>query len=124
MERVTGIGGFFFAAGDPGTLAGWYERHLGVGPAPSEDGDASWRQEAGETVFAPAGPGAEHLGGRSWALNFRVRDLDAMVAQLRAAGIEVAVHEESYDYGRFADLHDPEDNPIQLWEPAGADGYG
>ena len=51
-------------------------------------------------------------------MNFRVRDLDAMVAQLRAAGIEVEVDPESYDYGRFAQLVDPEGNPVQLWQPA------
>ena len=50
--------------------------------------------------------------------NFRVRDLDAMVAQLRASGVEVRVHEEEYSFGRFADLADPEGNPIQLWQPA------
>jgi hypothetical protein len=55
---------------------------------------------------------------RSWSVNFRVADLDAMVGQLRAAGIEVSVDPETYPNGRFADLHDPEGNPVQLWEPA------
>ena len=79
-------------------------------------------QEAGPTVFAPFGPehaASPHIGPSGWGINFRVRDLDAMVDQLRAAGIEVEVDEELYPNGRFAHLHDPEGNPVQLWEPAG-----
>jgi predicted enzyme related to lactoylglutathione lyase len=58
---------------------------------------------------------------QQWAINFRVRDLDAMVAQLRGSGVEVGVHDDVYPNGRFAELSDPEGTPIQLWEPAGAD---
>lgn len=121
MERVTGIGGVFFAARDPDALGAWYAEHLGVDPVPAEYGQPSWRQEAGTTVLAAFPADAEHLEGRPWALNFRVRDLDAMVAQLRSAGVEVAVHPDTYPNGRFADLHDPEGNPVQLWEPGGVD---
>lgn len=121
MERVTGIGGFFFAARDPELLAAWYADHLGVYRPPETYDEPSWRQQAGSTVFAPAGPEAGHLSGRPWAINFRVRDLDAMVDQLRGAGIAVEVHDQTYPNGRFADLADPEGNPVQLWQPAGAD---
>lgn len=55
-------------------------------------------------------------------VNFRVVNLDAMVAQLRAAGVSVEIDPEPYPNGRFARLHDPEGNPIELWEPAGRDG--
>jgi predicted enzyme related to lactoylglutathione lyase len=58
---------------------------------------------------------------QQWSINFRVRDLDAMVAQLRGAGITVEVHVEDYPNGRFAELVDPEGNPVQLWQPAGGD---
>ncbi|HUJ33226.1 MAG TPA: VOC family protein [Candidatus Acidoferrum sp.] len=121
MEKVSGIGGFFFRARDPGALARWYSDHLGVAPVPSNEGDASWRQEAGETAFAPLPATTEYFGdaGKTWMINFRVRDLDAMVAQLRAAGIAVEVDPEPYPYGRFARLNDPEGNPIQLWQPEG-----
>jgi predicted enzyme related to lactoylglutathione lyase len=54
----------------------------------------------------------------TWAINFRVPDLDGMVEQLRAAGTEVTVDPTTYSMGRFASLTDPEGNPIQLWEPA------
>ncbi|WP_181311448.1 VOC family protein [Nocardioides campestrisoli] len=121
MERVTGIGGLFFAARDPEALARWYADHLGIDPAPESYGEPSWRQEAGSTVLAAMPTDSPHLGGRGWGVNFRVRDLDAMVTQLRSAGVEVEVHDEVYPNGRFADLVDPEDNPVQLWEPAGLD---
>ncbi len=126
MERVTGIGGLFFGAQDPGALARWYAKHLGVDPAPESYDTGSWWQQAGPTVFAPMAAGSEHVGGpgRSWSVNFRVPDLDAMVAQLVAAGIAVEVDPETYPNGRFAGLADPEGNPVQLWEPAGADQRG
>lgn len=123
MERVTGIGGVFFRAADPEALTRWYDAHLGIDQPPASYGESSWRQEAGPTVFAAMPSDSEHFGapGQQWALNLRVRDLDAMVAQLREAGIEIDVHPEPYPNGRFADLRDPEGNPVQLWEPAGAD---
>ena len=120
MERVEGIGGFFFAAEDADELSRWYAEHLGV-TAPPQSYDAEvWVQEAGPTVFAPFGAKhgtSPHLGPRGWGLNFRVRDLPAMVAQLEAAGIEVTVDPETYPNGTFAQLSDPEGNPVQLWQP-------
>jgi catechol 2,3-dioxygenase-like lactoylglutathione lyase family enzyme len=118
-ERVTGIGGLFFLAEDPAGLGAWYARHLGIDPVPADYGTPPWRQEAGPTVFAPFGDPGPYLGPTGWGLNLRVRDLDAMVAQLRADGVEVAEDPERYPNGRFASLHDPEGNAIQLWEPAG-----
>ena len=63
----------------------------------------------------------EGIGACSWMVNFRVRDLDAMTAQLRGAGIAVTIDPEAYPNGRFARLYDPEGNPIELWEPDGRD---
>lgn len=119
MERVTGIGGFFFRAEDTEALAAWYAEHLGVDPVPKSYDGRSWSQEAGPTVFAPFAQDTDYFGrpSQSWMINFRVRDLDRMVAQLREAGIEVEVDPESYPNGRFARLADPEGNPIQLWMP-------
>ena len=122
MERVTGIGGVFFAAVDDAAVSRWYAEHLGVTAPPASYDAEVWTQEAGPTVFAPFGPEhaeSPYLGPTGWGINFRVRDLDAMVAQLRAAGIEVDVDDEVYPNGRFAQLHDPEGNAIQLWEPLG-----
>ena len=119
MERVDGIGGFFFAARDPEALASWYAEHLGVEPPPSSYDGPVWTQREGPTVFAPFGAGENpYLGRAGWGINFRVRDLEAMVEQLRTAGIDVTVDAEEYPNGRFAQLSDPEGNAIQLWQPA------
>lgn len=119
MEKVTGIGGFFFRAQDPGALAAWYREHLGVDEVPTDYGSPPWMQEAGETVFAPFSQDTTYFGRpeQSWMINFRVVDLKAMVTQLHRAGIEVEVDPETYPNGLFARLTDPEGNPIQLWQP-------
>ncbi|MGD2131582.1 MAG: VOC family protein [Maricaulaceae bacterium] len=120
MEKVTGIGGVFFRAQDPDALAQWYLDNLGVDRVPSDYDTPAWRQAAGETVFAPFSADTEYFGRseQQWMVNFRVADLDAMIAQLRANGNEVTVDSEVYPNGRFARTHDPEGNPIELWEPA------
>jgi predicted enzyme related to lactoylglutathione lyase len=119
MEKVQGIGGFFFRAKDPDKLAKWYEDHLGVMRVPSNYGGKAWHTEAGTTVFAPFKESTTYFGDMrlQWMLNFRVGNLDRMAAQLRAAGIAVEIDPETYPNGRFAKLNDPEGNPIQLWQP-------
>ena len=121
MERVEGIGGFFFKAQDPKALAQWYADHLGVGVTPTDYGQEPWQQAAGPTAFAPFPATTKYFGRaeQAFMLNFRVRNLDAMVAQLRRAGIVVDVDPEKYPNGLFARLADPEGNPIQLWQPVG-----
>ena len=120
MARVTGIGGFFFRARDPEALNRWYADHLGVIMLESREyADPGWFQDRGETVFAAFSPDSDSFGGpdRTWKINFRVDDLDGVVEALRAAGVAVEPHSESYPNGSFAELEDPEGNRIQLWEP-------
>ena len=117
LEKVTGLGGVFFRANDPDALLKWYKDHLGVDP-----GDSVWHQQAGPTVFAPFPRDTDYFGRleQQWMLNFRVSDMNAMIAQLEAAGIAVETRAEwDSAIGRFARIHDPEGNPIELWEPAG-----
>lgn len=123
MEKVTGIGGFFFRSKNSAILNDWYEQHLGVRKVGAEYEDGSWWQDEGPTVFASEPQESKGMGGPhySWRINFRVRDLDAMVTQLRAADIAVEVESTIYPNGRFAHLHDPEGNQIELWEPGGTD---
>ena len=123
-EKVTGIGGFFFRAKDPKSLGLWYEQHLGILPIPTSYGKPGWQQEAGPTAFAAFPETSGYFGdaSKSWMLNFRVRDLDKMAAQLQSAGITVKIDPQSYPNGRFAHLHDPEGNPIELWQPAQSGG--
>ncbi|MEQ1929379.1 MAG: VOC family protein [Parvularculaceae bacterium] len=123
MERVAGIGGFFFRAKDPKSLAKWYEDNLGVTMTPEDYESEPWRQEAGTTVFAPFREDTDYFGDKrlQWMINFRVRSIDRMAAQLAANGVAVEIDPETYPNGRFGKLNDPEGNPIQLWEPGGVD---
>jgi predicted enzyme related to lactoylglutathione lyase len=123
MKKVTGIGGLFFHAKDPEALGRWYQEHLGVTMTPSSYEELPWWQEAGPSGVSPFPETTEYFGDskQMWMVNFRVRDLDAMVAQLRAAGIAIEVDAQQYPNGRFARLHDPKGNPVELWQPAGRD---
>ncbi len=112
---VTGIGGFFFRSKDPDALRSWYVEHLGVGSVPY----GLWDTAAGPSVFAPFADDTDYFAeDRKWMINFRVTDLDGMCETLAAAGIEVITKEEwnMPGVGRFARIHDPEGNPIELWE--------
>jgi len=117
MERVLGIGGHFMRAADPVALSAWYRDCLGL----DADEHGLWQQAAGPTVFAAFEADTDYFGSRTQQtmLNFRVRDLDAMLAQLRAQGADVA--EETQDMagvGRFGWVTDPEGNRVELWQPA------
>ena len=120
MQKVNGIGGFFFTASDPDALGDWYRDHLGIDRVPQSYDAEVWTQDAGPTVFAPfpsEGDGSP-VGPRGWGINFRVDDLDGLVGQLRESGIAVEVDATAYPNGRFAMLADPDGNAIQLWQPA------
>jgi predicted enzyme related to lactoylglutathione lyase len=115
MERVLGIGGYFMRATDPEGLGAWYRDCLGL--ETNEHG--AWRQEPGVTVFATFEAETDYFGSRSQQamLNFRVRDLDAMLAQLRAKGADVAEGVEQMEgVGRFGWVTDPEGNRVELWQ--------
>lgn len=111
---VTGIGGFFFRAKDPAALSAWYADHLGVGAG--EYG--AWDTQAGTSVFSPFPANTDYFAAdRQWMLNLRVTGLDELCAALRDAGIDVTHRSDMDGVGRFARIHDPEGNPIELWEP-------
>lgn len=115
---AVGIGGVFFRADDPQVLQDWYRRHLGVGP--QGDSAYEWMQLAGPTVFMPFPRDTDYFPeGKQWMLNFRVTDLDALLAALREAGIAITTDPEwdTPETGRFARIQDPEGNPVELWEP-------
>jgi predicted enzyme related to lactoylglutathione lyase len=112
MAKAIGIGGVFFRARDTGALAEWYEQHLGV--------PGFWQQDAGMTVFAPFKESSDYFAAdKQWMINFRVDDLDGLMAQLAAAGIAIETRAEwdTPETGRFARIHDPEGNAVELWEP-------
>ena len=122
---VVGMGGYFFRANDPDKLTAWYKEHLGVGGGIGNDpitGEASewvWYHEGGPMVFSPFKADTDYFAAEKQAMiNFRVTDLDELLARLRSAGIAITREEEMDGVGRFARVHDPEDNPIELWEPS------
>lgn len=112
---VTGIGGLFFRARDPEALKAWYATHLGIDARPV------WAQAAGPTVFAPFKHDTDYWAQeRQWMLNLRVDGLDPLIDRLTEAGIAVETRPEEWDHpetGRFARIHDPEGNAIELWQP-------
>ena len=122
---VLGIGGLFFRARDPDALNAWYRDHLNVGAGCSPDpveagGEWTWNAQGGPTVFAPFKADTDYWASdKQWMLNLRVGDLDALIAGLEGAGIEVVTKPEWDDpaTGRFARIHDPEGNAIELWQP-------
>jgi len=117
MEHVLGIGGYFLRATSPDALKDWYRECLGL----DTDEYGLWRLEPGDTVFAAFDADTDYFGSRSQQtmVNFRVRDLDAMLAQLRNKGANVAAEIQEMDgVGRFGWVTDPEGNRIELWQPA------
>lgn len=113
---VTGIGGMFFRSKEPDSLRQWYQHHLGVAP----EGYAPWEQAAGPTMIMPFANDTDYWPeGRQWMINFRVTGLDELTDRLRQSGIEVVTNPawNTPEAGQFARIHDPEGNPIELWEP-------
>src|SRR3954464_4637487 len=117
MERVLGFGGNFMGAATPAALGAGYRDSLGL----DADENGLWRQEAGPTVFGTFESETNYFGSRAQQamINFRVRDLDAMLAQLRAKGANVAQETQDMEgVGRFGWVTDPEGNRVELWQPA------
>lgn len=120
MEKVKGVGGVFFRARDPAGLSAWYAEVLGVDPVPTGTDAPPWVAEGGVTIFAPFPADTDYFPASQQAMvNFRVADLDAMLVQLRAAGVEPFNEQTMEGVGRFAHIHDPEGNAIELWQPEG-----
>ena len=120
MERVTGIGGVFIRSTRPEELRAWYAEQLGL-DVNAEWGGAVLTSAGGETLTWAVFPGDTDYfgsGDQQAMVNYRVRDLDAMLAQLRAAGVTVADDVEELQYGRFGWATDPDGNRLELWEPA------
>jgi predicted enzyme related to lactoylglutathione lyase len=127
MARVTGIGGVFLRARDPKSLSAWYVKHLGI--TLSEYGGATflWTDEIPATTGMTTwslfpedsknfGPGNEK-GPQQAMINYRVDNLDELLAQLAAENIPIDPDRQSADYGHFAWITDPEGNRIELWQP-------
>ena len=124
---VLGMGGYFFRSSDPAALKAWYREHLGVGGGCGTDEKGAsnewvWFTQGGPMVFEPFKQDSDYFAADKQAMiNLRVSDLDSLLAKLRQAGIEVITKDEwntMPEIGRFARIHDPEGNAIELWEQA------
>jgi len=132
MAKVTGIGGVFFKSkGDGRALAAWYQKHLGMTPEAWGGVILKWPEDkakdGGLTVWHVAGSDSKWFNpsDSSFMINYRVDDLDALLAQLRADGVEIVGDPQSDDNGKFAWILDPDGNKVELWQPtAGSDKDG
>ena len=122
--KVLGIGGVFLRSADPEALAAWYREHLGftvtAAGQSDPDGNWMWQQDGGSTVYSVFKADSDYwLGEKQVMINLRVAGIDALLGRLRDAGVEVITKAE-WDHpevGRFARIHDPDGNPIELWAP-------
>lgn len=129
MAKVTGIGGIFFKSKNPESLIDWYRKNLGL--VPDQEGGLSflWREKEkperiGRTVWAafPANTKYFDPGQSSFMFNFRVDNLEELLADLKAKGVQIEDKIEDYEYGRFGWFIDAEGNKVELWEPKGEAG--
>ncbi|MEO8998199.1 MAG: VOC family protein [Rhodanobacter sp.] len=120
MAKVTGLGGIFFKSRDPSALAAWYAEHLGLNV--DNWGGVRFNEDegrAGYTLWSPFAADTQHFAPSTqpYMINFRVDDLDALLAQLRTAGIVVDERIDQSEFGRFGWIMDPEGTRIELWQP-------
>jgi len=124
MARVTGVGGIFFkSTGDHAALAAWYQKHLGMSLEAWGGAILRWpddkAEDRGLTVWHVAEKNTQWFSPShsSFMVNYRVDDLNALLAQLRAGGVEIVGGPESHENGKFAWIMDPDRNKVELWEP-------
>jgi predicted enzyme related to lactoylglutathione lyase len=123
MKRVTGIGGIFFKCDDPTAIRAWYERHLGF-QTDAYGTTFEWRKAddpalKGFTAWSPMKQTTNYFdpSPKQFMVNYRVENLAELVEALKSEGVTVLDEIETYDYGKFVHILDPEGNKIELWEP-------
>ncbi|WP_353849818.1 VOC family protein [Flavobacterium sp.] len=121
---VTGIGGIFFKSKDPKALKSWYATHLGI-PVDDYGWSFWWKDAKGNdamTQWSPFEAGTRYFepSDKEFMLNFRVHHLKQLLTELAAQGVTIIGNPETYDYGTFAWILDPEGHKIELWEPIDA----
>jgi len=123
MKRVTGIGGIFFKTKDPQQSKKWYQNHLGIESDeygatfkwlekenPTKEGNTVWNAFPDDTqYFNPA--------EQEFMINYRVENLEALLVALKEEGVTIVGEMESFEYGKFAWILDPDGYKIELWEP-------
>ncbi len=119
MAKAVGVGGVFLKARDPKALGRWYAEHLGIADQGGGSLGFDGPESAGMTVFAHFPVDTKYFGegAQEVMVNFRVDDLDALLANLEAAGVRIDPKRDDHEYGKFAWIWDPEGNRIELWQP-------
>lgn len=122
-KRVTGIGGIFFKVKDPNATKTWYQKHLGL--STDKYGTAfEWRssenpESKGFTQWSPMQDSTDYFlpSQKEFMINYRVEDLEGLVAELKAEGVQVLDEIQTFEYGKFVHILDPDGHSIELWEP-------
>ena len=123
MKKVTGIGGIFFKANDPAAIKDWYHKNLGLVVdaygSPFEFRNANNPEEINYLQWSPFDKDTTYFkpSDKEFMINYRVADIEGLVKELKKAGVTVCDEIETYDYGKFVHIMDPEGNKIELWEP-------
>lgn len=124
-KKATGIGGVFFRTNDVDQMKSWYEEHLGIPQGPY-GASFTWlpRSKPDQVAFTNWSffkPDSDYYPREQKVMiNFRVENLEQMLAEMKEAGVIMAGEMETFEYGKFAWILDPEGNKIELWEPIDA----
>ncbi|MBK8147205.1 MAG: VOC family protein [Acidobacteria bacterium] len=124
MAKVTGIGGVFIkSAGKGSELAAWYQKNLGISLESWGGSILKWTddkaEDGGLTVWSTADADSKWFSPSesTFMINYRVDDMDELLASLRENGVEIVSGPESHENGKFAWIMDPDGNKVELWEP-------
>ena len=123
-KKVTGIGGIFFKSKDPTKMRDWYSKNLGLSTneygAMFEFRESDPPNEKAYLQWSPFKESTNYFepSDKQFMINYRVENIEALVEELKNAGVNVLDSISSYDYGKFVHILDPENNKIELWEPA------
>ena len=124
MKKVTGVGGIFFKTKDPEKMKEWYNKNLGL--VTNEYGSVFEFRESDRpenkaySVWSPFKDDTDYFqpSEKEFMINYRVENIEALVEELQKSGITICDEIETYEYGKFVHILDPENNKIELWEPA------
>ncbi len=121
--KVTGVGGIFFRCLNPDELKSWYGKHLGLAineyGSPFEFRNAKNPDEINYLQWSPFEESTSYFdpSKKEFMINYRVQNIELLVEQLKENGVTIVDKIESYEYGKFVHIMDPEGNKIELWEP-------
>lgn len=127
MRKVTGIGGIFFKSKDPEKMKAWYSQHLGLDV--NDFGSIfEWYEDKeksikGQTIWSPFEENTQYFepSKKEFMINYRVSNIEALVDELKNMGVTILDSIQSFDFGKFVHILDPEGNNIELWEPSAND---